>query len=405
MVKISTLTLLFAAASAHAALPRRHRTLARRFGSDCPKDLGSFISGEMAQLNPEQPGSRSSTYIDANGVPVNVNVKETITKDPGGGSSKLWSWFWSSSSTGTNAHSSSPTPPDPAPPAEPARVVSSKSHEYQYVHNYGHQGNKSYDSSHYAYSSSLIVNDYVITSHVSKSGNPAPFNAAQVEWLKEHDFPARITVPSGAHIPRPADAGICNAKFPFSGQTYHAANPRFESAYPAHRLDSMSKRALELHNIERARYGLELLQWNPELANMAACWADLKAYGHSEDHFCATGENIAYGYGAPCYTTPLIGMENAINSFLDEDRAYAAKRQFGEDTGHWTQIVWKDTKYVGCATSQRKNFLDEEDTSIYVVCEYYPAGNVMGQFELQVPEPNPVSHYRSQCSAHEMHWS
>ncbi|CAN1173037.1 Pathogenesis-related protein 1B [Linum perenne] len=45
----------------------------------------------------------------------------------------------------------------------------------------------------------------------------------------------------------------------------------------------------------------------------------------------------------------------------------------GRDCLHYTQLVWRSTKQVGCARVKCRN----GDT--YVVCEYYPHGNVVGQ--------------------------
>ena len=39
-------------------------------------------------------------------------------------------------------------------------------------------------------------------------------------------------------------------------------------------------------------------------------------------------------------------------------------------TGHFTQIVWKDTKKVGCGVA-----------GSFAVCRYQPAGNFLGLYE------------------------
>jgi hypothetical protein len=65
--------------------------------------------------------------------------------------------------------------------------------------------------------------------------------------------------------------------------------------------------------------------------------------------------------------------------FLDE-RRYFRPATFphvsltGEwaDVGHYTQIVWRETKEVGCAIDSAKG----QDV---LVCRYFPAGNVQGQ--------------------------
>lgn len=254
---------------------------------------------------------------------------------------------------------------------------------------------------------------YVIAGHADQSSNIAPFSNAQVEWMRSPIEAAALSAVAqiGEPIPRPARADICNRRFPFTGQQYTIEDKdhRFNQPFPKEALDPVSKIALDLHNAERARYGLQPLQWNVELANMAACWADLKAYGHSQDHFCASGENIAMGLGDPCYSNPSEGMKNAVMSFLDEDRNWAQSPHESESTGHWTQAVWKDTRFLGCAVAQRKDFMQgysaDDKASMYVVCEYYPPGNVAGQFEHQVPAVRPMPQLRSSCSANEKHGS
>lgn len=44
-------------------------------------------------------------------------------------------------------------------------------------------------------------------------------------------------------------------------------------------------------------------------------------------------------------------------------------------TGHFTQVVWKDTKELGMARAKSKN------GSVYVVARYRPAGNNLSSFE------------------------
>jgi hypothetical protein len=42
-----------------------------------------------------------------------------------------------------------------------------------------------------------------------------------------------------------------------------------------------------------------------------------------------------------------------------------------EDVGHYTQIIWPTTQRVGCALATNAR-------SDYLVCRYWPAGNVNG---------------------------
>ena len=53
---------------------------------------------------------------------------------------------------------------------------------------------------------------------------------------------------------------------------------------------------------------------------------------------------------------------------------------FSEKTGHFTQLVWKATTSTGCAAvdCSGKPGMD----GWFVVCEYWPAGNVVGENNL-----------------------
>lgn len=69
--------------------------------------------------------------------------------------------------------------------------------------------------------------------------------------------------------------------------------------------------------------------------------------------------------------------EQMIQAFIDE-RTYFRPGWFPDvsttgdwhDVGHYTQLIWRDTEELGCAMAQGRG-------SDYLVCRYYPAGNVM----------------------------
>ena len=48
----------------------------------------------------------------------------------------------------------------------------------------------------------------------------------------------------------------------------------------------------------------------------------------------------------------------------------------GVTTGHFSQVVWKDGKEIGVG----KAFSDD-GRKVIVVCNYFPAGNVRGQYK------------------------
>lgn len=60
------------------------------------------------------------------------------------------------------------------------------------------------------------------------------------------------------------------------------------------------------------------------------------------------------------------------------------KAKFGEKTGHFTQLVWQNTTKVGCGAVECNNDAKNGAKGWFVVCEYDPAGNVIGEFEANV---------------------
>lgn len=84
---------------------------------------------------------------------------------------------------------------------------------------------------------------------------------------------------------------------------------------------------------------------------------------HSGDGY---GENLALGYT----------ISAAVNAWYDEIELYDYNDpSFAYTTGHFTQLVWKNTTRVGCAYKDCGPYYGQ-----YTVCQYYPPGNWAGQF-------------------------
>lgn len=49
-------------------------------------------------------------------------------------------------------------------------------------------------------------------------------------------------------------------------------------------------------------------------------------------------------------------------------------------TGHFTQVVWKDSKNLGVGVSKNSK------NQVFVVCNYDPPGNYVGQYAQNVPK-------------------
>ncbi|KAK6858638.1 PR-1-like protein [Apiospora arundinis] len=95
--------------------------------------------------------------------------------------------------------------------------------------------------------------------------------------------------------------------------------------------------------------------------------------------------------GGPYGENLALGCSNATScaeAWGDEHREYDfGKGDFGESTGHFTQLGWKDTTSVGCGARMcgGSDGSDDGDSGSdargwYLVCEYWPRGNVIGKF-------------------------
>lgn len=90
-------------------------------------------------------------------------------------------------------------------------------------------------------------------------------------------------------------------------------------------------------------------------------------------------------------SAPSDNMTACIWAWNDEESLYDFSAPgFSEATGHFTQVVWKGTKTVGCALITCKlAVFPSSSASTYGVCEYYPEGNIEnpGMFAANVQAP------------------
>ncbi|KAI8641479.1 CAP domain-containing protein [Parasitella parasitica] len=118
---------------------------------------------------------------------------------------------------------------------------------------------------------------------------------------------------------------------------------------------------LNTHNAFRADHGAPALAWSQELADFAYDWASKCSIAHSQANY---GENIA---GRTKDWT------QTVKAWYSEVSNYDySKPGFSANSGHFTQVVWKNTKTVGCGAAYCDNI-----KGVYYVCEYLPRGNVI----------------------------
>lgn len=135
---------------------------------------------------------------------------------------------------------------------------------------------------------------------------------------------------------------------------------------------------LAAHNIARVDAGAAPLAWSKALEHDAQGWADHLAarnlYEHaSPDRRKGQGENLWRGPRDRWSPWEMVGF------FVEEKRHFrpgnfpdVSRTGRWSDVGHYTQIIWPETREVGCAIARTR-------TDEVLVCRYWPAGNIWGQ--------------------------
>jgi pathogenesis-related protein 1 len=160
------------------------------------------------------------------------------------------------------------------------------------------------------------------------------------------------------------------------GSLSRPSEPRNQSVGSRLTADEV-RQALAAHNKARAEVDSAPLQWSIELARYAQKWADhLASTSRRMEHRPPSGEwKQVYGENLFMGTAGHYGITDAVAIWHQEKSAYRGKAIDVSTIGaygHYTQVVWKNTKKVGCAKV-------EAGGNVIMVCNYDPPGNMVGQ--------------------------
>lgn len=141
---------------------------------------------------------------------------------------------------------------------------------------------------------------------------------------------------------------------------------------------------LQAHNRWRAEVGVPPLVWADDLARLAGDWAQTLRDGRDcrmeHSRRPQLGENLYWA--SPVKHSDGRRQLQRFSAAQPVDRWASEKADFdvaintcrpGRVCGHYTQLVWRDTREVGCARAVCA------DHSQVWVCNYRPAGNVVGR--------------------------
>ena len=138
--------------------------------------------------------------------------------------------------------------------------------------------------------------------------------------------------------------------------------------------------ALKKHNDYRVNHNSPILKMNEELNEMAEKYAIQLLNSQGKEAFPL---NINYN-DSPLGENIIISTTKSANEmcekWYEESKYYDfSLNKYQKGTGHFTQIIWKETKEVGFGFKfDGDNFCG--------VAFYYPAGNVLGKFSENVNE-------------------
>jgi pathogenesis-related protein 1 len=131
----------------------------------------------------------------------------------------------------------------------------------------------------------------------------------------------------------------------------------------------MPSAMLAAHNFYRNRVGTPPLTWSSNLADAAQKWANYLTQSGMYTHppNLRYGENLFEAVGPPANETQVVNAWAAERSAYDYRKNSCSSR-----CGHYTQIVWRDTRQVGCGVAHKNR------RQVWV-CNYDPPGNIMGE--------------------------
>uniref|UniRef100_A0A673MIE5 Cysteine-rich secretory protein LCCL domain-containing 2-like n=1 Tax=Sinocyclocheilus rhinocerous TaxID=307959 RepID=A0A673MIE5_9TELE len=158
---------------------------------------------------------------------------------------------------------------------------------------------------------------------------------------------------------------------------------------------------LQLHNKLRGEVyptasNMEYMVWDDELEKSATYWAEQCQWEHGpKDLLMSIGQNLAVHWGR--YRSPAYHVQAWYDEVKDytypyphECNPWCPERCSGPMCTHYTQLVWATTNRVGCAvhTCPRMNVWGEIwENAIYLVCNYSPKGNWIGEAPYQHGRP------------------
>lgn len=137
------------------------------------------------------------------------------------------------------------------------------------------------------------------------------------------------------------------------------------------------------HNHYRTLHQAPPVRLASEIQIMAQTWADtLQREGKFQHGMLVDSKNRPVGQNLAWRNSTSMNHPFNISARVDSWYKEIVRYNFSDPkssftTGHFTQLVWNATTFIGVGISQGPN-------GTYVVVDYFPAGNVAGQYPQNV---------------------
>jgi hypothetical protein len=157
---------------------------------------------------------------------------------------------------------------------------------------------------------------------------------------------------------------------------------------------------LAQHNLYRqnpapliAPANLPPLTWDPNVAAMAQSWVNTCSASHNPaiNNYPYYGENIAGGSYSGNVAAAVQAWFAESNNIVNPNQpiVFSAINQAWcngnwQNCGHVTQVLWQGTTSIGCGMA---NCIYQGSQMTFIVCDYYPKGNLEGSVVYTVASP------------------
>ncbi|KAF6209045.1 hypothetical protein GE061_014788 [Apolygus lucorum] len=122
------------------------------------------------------------------------------------------------------------------------------------------------------------------------------------------------------------------------------------------------------------------LVWDNEMAQHAQTWADGCVFEHDPNRKDSRGQyfgqNLAMTMTSAQNNVNNPNIEYMINAWFNEVYKYGYTGGFNHATGHYSQMIWASSNKVGCGLT---SYSSSKMYNTLLVCNYSPAGNVLGE--------------------------